>query len=103
MNTLPLSSGSSRSATASAMESWYLRWSRGVLVEFIHANTHIMRQHEVEEALLLRIEARTDDDLSPGGPVPLGLSAMVDFMMLETAKCPNCKQKLTEKTLIEPT
>ena len=27
---------------------------------------------------------------------------MVDFMMLETAKCPNCKQTLTEKTLIEP-
>ena len=23
-------------------------------------------------------------------------------MMLETAKCPNCKQILTEKTLIEP-
>ncbi len=31
-----------------------------------------------------------------------GRSGMVDFMMLETAKCPNCKQTLTEKTLIEP-
>ena len=30
-----------------------------------------------------------------------GKSGMVDFMMLETAKCPNCKQTLTEKTLIE--
>lgn len=31
-----------------------------------------------------------------------GRSDTVDFMMLETAKCPNCKQTLTEKTLIEP-
>ena len=31
-----------------------------------------------------------------------GRSGMVDFMMLETAKCPNCKQTLPEKTLIEP-
>ena len=31
-----------------------------------------------------------------------GRSGMVDFMMLEGAKCPNCKQSLTEKTLIEP-
>ena len=31
-----------------------------------------------------------------------GKSGMADFMMLETAKCPNCKQTLTEKTLIEP-
>ena len=31
-----------------------------------------------------------------------GRSGMVDFMMLQTAKCPNCKQTLTEKTLIEP-
>ena len=31
-----------------------------------------------------------------------GRSGIVDFMMLETAKCPNCKQTLTEKTLIEP-
>ncbi len=31
-----------------------------------------------------------------------GRSGMVDFMMLETAKCPNCKQTLAEKTLIEP-
>ena len=31
-----------------------------------------------------------------------GKAGMVDFMMLETAKCPNCKQTLTEKALIEP-
>ena len=31
-----------------------------------------------------------------------GRSGMVDFMMLETAKCPNCKQTMTEKTLVEP-
>ena len=30
-----------------------------------------------------------------------GRSGMVDFMMLETVKCPNCKQTLTEKTLVE--
>ena len=26
---------------------------------------------------------------------------IVDFMMLETAKCPNCKQTWTKKTLVE--
>lgn len=31
-----------------------------------------------------------------------GRSGMVDFLMVEAAKCPNCKQELTEKTLIEP-
>ena len=30
-----------------------------------------------------------------------GKAGMVDFMMVETAKCPNCKQTLTEKTLVE--
>ena len=31
-----------------------------------------------------------------------GKGGMVDFLMLETAKCPNCNQTLTEKTSIEP-
>ncbi len=31
-----------------------------------------------------------------------GNGGTVDFMMQETAKCPNCKQTLTDKTLIEP-
>ena len=32
----------------------------------------------------------------------LGKGEMVDFMKLETAKCPNCKHEVNEKTLIEP-
>ena len=31
-----------------------------------------------------------------------GTGGMVDFVMLETARCPTCKQPLTEKTLVEP-
>ena len=31
-----------------------------------------------------------------------GKAGMVEFMTLEIAKCPNCKQTLTEKTLVEP-
>ena len=31
-----------------------------------------------------------------------GRSGMVDFMMLEIAKCPNFRQKVSEKTLVEP-
>ena len=31
-----------------------------------------------------------------------GRSGMVDFVMTETAKCPNCRQDVTEKTLVEP-
>ena len=30
-----------------------------------------------------------------------GRNGMVDFVMLETAKCPNCKHPLSEKTLVE--
>ena len=28
-------------------------------------------------------------------------SGMMDFMMVETAKCPNCKREIGEKTLVE--
>lgn len=31
-----------------------------------------------------------------------GKAGMVDFLMAEVGRCPNCKQTLTEKTLIEP-
>ena len=31
-----------------------------------------------------------------------GKAGMVDFLMVEIDKCPNCKQTLTEKTLVEP-
>lgn len=30
-----------------------------------------------------------------------GRSGMVDFMMVEMARCPNCKREVTEKTLVE--
>ncbi len=31
-----------------------------------------------------------------------GRSGMVDFLILETAHCPNCRHLVTEKTLVEP-
>ena len=31
-----------------------------------------------------------------------GRSGMVDFMMVETAKCPNCRLEISEETLVEP-
>ena len=30
-----------------------------------------------------------------------GKSGMVDFMMVETARCPNCRREVTEKTLVQ--
>ena len=41
------------------MELWYLSWSSGesFLVEFLHADLHVMRQHEIEKRLLLAVEA----------------------------------------------
>ena len=30
-----------------------------------------------------------------------GKSGMVDFMMVETARCPNCRQEISEKTFVE--
>ena len=30
-----------------------------------------------------------------------GRSGMVEFVMLETAKCPNCREEISEKTLVE--
>ncbi len=30
-----------------------------------------------------------------------GRSGLVDFMMVETARCPNCKRGISEKTLVE--
>ena len=31
----------------------------------------------------------------------IGKSGMVDFMMVETARCPNCKREIGEQTLVE--
>ena len=36
------------------------------LVELIHADVHIMRQHEAKEGLLLRVEIGADADLGSG-------------------------------------
>ena len=33
------------------------------LIEFLDANAHVVRQHEVEEDLLPAVEARADNDL----------------------------------------
>ena len=30
-----------------------------------------------------------------------GRTGMVDFMMVETARCPSCRQAVSEKTLVE--
>ena len=64
-----------RSATASAMELWYLRCKQRrelFLVEFFDADLHVVRQHEVEEDLLLAVEVRADVDLGLGGPLLAG-------------------------------
>ena len=47
------------------------------LVKLINPDVHIMRQHEVEEDQLLRIEAPIDDDLGPGSPLLAGLRRLV--------------------------
>lgn len=40
-----------------------------VLIEFFHADLHIMRQHKIEEDLLFRVEMRADLHLCFGGAI----------------------------------
>ena len=57
------------------MESWYFRRKRRqlLLLEFLHADAHVMRQHEAEEDLLLGVEVGADDQPGARRPFFAGL------------------------------
>ena len=57
------------------MALWYLSESNGrqlLPIQFFDADLHIMRQHEIEEDLLLAVEVGADLDLGLRGPFLAG-------------------------------
>ena len=48
------------------------QWRELFLVEFMHADFHILRKYEIEKRLLFAVEVRTDRDPGVGRPSPRG-------------------------------